>query len=413
MTGLEIFAVLAILAWGVGSPDRVAAPTRSALRSGMSTAVRSGLGSARSAWRSGAPGRVDRAARGRARLDSWGPIGRFANWFTDRVQGGVFGAGRIGWNAVSIGSGAAQDGWASGRQAWRDRAEEHRTAREYGEKSAWGTSAGIIRDTFKPPVDSPAVPFGRRLKDGLHDIARTVRPRYDAATGCVWCGREAADWGLSESGDTICDGCRVRHDPLGHRPVEPLRGRERTEGGLWRRPGYDDSPGGPDEEVQHIQCGGEGCDMCGGDGTVPAWMQDPKHGVIPEAPSPAGEGTTPTPTQKENQPVANPTGQLDIPDINALQALANQLAAASEIATQMAGHAATTTGLPDALAFDPGKGVIDAIHAVAEASPDPKGLAVWAELVQDLKRDVDRRVGELEILATTQVKGHTDQLTPA
>lgn len=403
MTGFEI-ALLAglIFGWGAVSPDRVASPGRAALKAGGGAAARSGWGSAKSAWQSGGATRSARQATrrgwlgglrmpfGRRAKDAEGnrtgdrrtlPVGSWANRFVDGAQAVVFGAARAGWGATRFGVGATREGVAAGRDGWREGRERHQEARELGEKSRWGMAGGIVRDTVRPPEGRPINGWRQRIKDCTHDLVRCVRPRQDEATGCVWCGRETADWAL-DSGEPVCDACLVRHERESgeHLEVLALVGRERRD-----RDAYDEF-------------------------AVENFISDEPSEPNPPAPSGA-DSTTPAPTQKEN-PVANPTGQLDINDINDLKIVADALATASEIATQMAGHAATARGLRDAIGFDPGGDVFDQVDALSEVTPPATHLVAWAEAVGNLKRSVDARIAGLAE-GLDGAKGHTDQLTPA
>lgn len=283
MTGLELMAATAVVSalLGVGwvgvSPDRLAAPARSALWA----AARSGAGhtaqSVRKRREAGADGRAARATRRRSMIDGWSipigrrrataaatsragrstrragtkgkgktkgqgrsgtsggaaptppvlhepprfPIGRALNSLTDGVQGICRGAGAVavvGWTGGRAAGGAF-------RNKWREARDEHERRRKAGEVSTWRDVGRNITDTFRP---GGMHPLTTRVRDLGHDLYRRVRPRHDKATGCVWCGRETADWMLP-SGECICDGCSRRRD-VDVSTLELLGTNERRDG---------------------------------------------------------------------------------------------------------------------------------------------------------------------------------------
>jgi hypothetical protein len=124
-------------------------------------------------------------------------------------------------------------------------------------------------------------------------------------------------------------------------------------------------------------------------------------------PAPAAGGST-NPPSKENRPMTN----LDVPDMNALRKVAETIASGIEAMTLLASYAETSRGLPNALAFDPGKHVVPALMAMAESTPDPDKLKAWAENAPALVWAIAETQRVISGVAETEVHGHTDQLVP-
>lgn len=189
------------------------------------------------------------------------------------ATGGVSGAVGAAGGAVGEGAKAAWDETKKGANSWyakraKDLSKTRRgRARLAAEKRAAGAAAFVgrgVRAGVKAAPDGARNGWrqGRQARrDAFARVADGARHARDVGAGRV------AQWRDRGEPDEA-PGPVVPAMPT--TPIVPLGGYVR-----------DESPGGPDELVPHVRCGGKGCDACGGDGEVPAWTQDPKHGVIP------------------------------------------------------------------------------------------------------------------------------------
>jgi hypothetical protein len=177
-----------------------------------------------------------------------------------------------------------------------------------GVSGAVGATAGAVADGAKAAAKETADGVAKLRDERAKELAKTKKGRAQLAgeerrrkarqfaTRGIKAGVKALPGGAKSGWRR---GRQVRRDAIakvadgGRHAIDVARGKlplgRQDERGEARRlyplGGYvpDESPGGPDELVPHAACNGKGCEICGGDGEVSAWSQDPKFGVIPRA----------------------------------------------------------------------------------------------------------------------------------
>ncbi len=141
-----------------------------------------------------------------------------------------------------------------------------------------------------------------------------------------------------------------------------------------------------------------------------------------ETPPADGGGETPTHQEGNTVPLTLARNQassassvncltLDIQDMeHLLSVLIGVADRVVEAAAHMRDAADTSRGIPDALTFNPGDTVVNAITAMAENAPDPDRLQAWAEACTAAVEATRDRVNEMEIIGVSGVEGTTAQI---
>ena len=96
---------------------------------------------------------------------------------------------------------------------------------------------------------------------------------------------------------------------------------------------------------------------------------------------------------------------LDVPNADALLTLARRFSAAVSAARLLHDIALKAADLPDALAYNPGDGVVKTILTLAAHAPDPEQLAAFAELLLQLKSALAHQLARNEVITTDDLTG--------
>jgi hypothetical protein len=440
-----IVLVIAAMVWVAASPDRVASPLRAAAVAAARGGSQTGRTAAAARWAAGAPGRAERR---QARAAS--PAGRAVN----AAGSGLAGLGRIAAATTgTAGAAVAGAGRAAGYE-FADARELHRYRRQrYGNRTDALVARIVERVRRRLGLLPPAAPTAATDAGdpGAVPSAGTTGP----ATGPAAAGSGVPDpapgtGGAGQAQPEVTPEEAARQAAM--REVYAAQSEAARAERAWRHNENNPPvpPAGPPPPAdapqvvlaQHATAQARYAaekakwDLArerlrrqsdAAEARLAAARQkadlppDPNAPTVPPAdPAAAGadkdslptgegsttEGTTDSTTNgTENADMAPTTSTLDVPNADALLAVAKTFTAAAEAASQLQAIAMNAQNLPDALGYGPGNKVLQVIMALAELAPDPKQLGEFADTLPRLEQELQAQLNRNEVIDNDGLTG--------